>query len=138
MNIGALEIFDDIRGKLVKDYYFSDEGSSGWEKAREVMRRLWDSPDGSIKDYETIFVGKHGEPVPVSATFSLFKDVNGNVIGTIGIVKDLRKSKKLIEVGNSLLSIHDTDKILNKISERHATGHGRYRYVDGRCSDWHI
>ncbi|MBN1638449.1 MAG: GAF domain-containing protein, partial [Ignavibacteriales bacterium] len=117
MNKGALEIFGDIRGKLVKDYYFSDEVSSGWDKAREVMRRLWDSPDDSIRDYETKFVGKRGEPVPVSATFSLFKDVNGNVIGTIGIVKDLRKSKKLIEVGNSLLSIHDKDKILDKISE---------------------
>jgi len=117
MNKGALEIFGDIRGKLVKDYYFSDEVSSGWEKAREVMRRLWNSPDGSIKGYETIFVGKHDESVPVSATFSLFKDVNGNVIGTIGIVKDLRKSKKLIEVSNSLLSIHETEEILKKISE---------------------
>lgn len=117
LNEGAIEIFGDIRGKKVRDYYYSDEISSGEEKAHEVMRRLKESPKGSIKDYETIFIDKHGEPVPVSASFSSFKDIDGNVIGTIGIVKELRKSKKLIEVGNSLLSIHDADKILNKISE---------------------
>ncbi|MFX0137189.1 MAG: GAF domain-containing protein, partial [Candidatus Hodarchaeota archaeon] len=116
LNEGAIEIFGDIRGKKVRDYYYSDEISSGEEKAHEVMRRLKESPKGSIKDYETIFIGKHGESVPVSASFSLLKDIEGNVIGTIGIVKVLRKTKKLIEVGNSLLSIHETEKILNKIS----------------------
>jgi len=117
MNKGALEIFGDIREKKVRDYYYSDEISSGEDKAHEVMHRLKESPTSSIKDYETIFIGKHGEQVPVSASFSLFKNIDGNVIGTIGIVKDLRKSKKLIEVGNSLLSIHETEEILKKISE---------------------
>ncbi len=117
LNEGAIEIFGDIQGKKVRDYYYSDEISSGEEKAHEVMRRLKESPKGSIKDYETIFIGKHGEPVPVSASFSLFKDIDGNVIGTIGIVKVLRKTKKLIEVGNSLLSIHETEEILKKVSE---------------------
>jgi len=107
LNEGAIEIFG----------YFSDEISTAQEKAREVMRRLKESPTGSIKDYETKFVGKHGEPVPVSASFSLFKNSDGQVIGTIGIVKDLRKSKQLIEVGNSLLSMYDIDEILEKITE---------------------
>ncbi|MDZ7356208.1 MAG: GAF domain-containing protein [candidate division KSB1 bacterium] len=117
MNKGAIEVFGDIRGKRVKDYYLSDEVSSGIDKAFEVMRRLNESPDNSIKDYETKFIGKNGEPVTVSATFSLFKDVNNKVVGTIGIVKDLRKTKRLIEVGNSLLSMHEVDKIFEKISE---------------------
>ena len=81
------------------------------------MRQLKESPTGSIKDYETVFVGKDGEPVPVSASFSLFRDVNGDVIGTIGIVKDLRKTKEVMEVGNSLLSLHKTEDILNKVTE---------------------
>jgi PAS domain S-box-containing protein len=117
MNKGAIEIFGDIRGRRVKDYYLSDGISSGTEKAFEVMKRLRESPDGSIRSYETKFIGKYGEPVPVSGTFSLFKDINGNVIGTIGIVKDLRHIEKIIAVGHSLLSLHNTDKILNKISE---------------------
>ncbi|MDZ7342000.1 MAG: GAF domain-containing protein, partial [candidate division KSB1 bacterium] len=117
MNKGAIDIFGDIRGKRVKDYYLSDEISTGTEKAFEVMKRLRESPDGSIRSYETKFIGKYGEPVPVSGTFSLFKDINEEVIGTIGIVKDLRNIEKIIEVGNSLLSLHETEKILNKISE---------------------
>ncbi len=117
MNQGAIEVFGDIRGKKVKDFYMSDEVSSGIEKAFEVMRRLNESPNHSIKDYETKFIGKNGEPVPVSATFSLFKDVNNKVVGTIGIVKDLRKTKRLIDVGNSLLSLHEVERILEKISE---------------------
>ncbi len=117
MNKGAIEIFGDIRGKRVKDYYLSDEVSSGIEKAFEVMRRLNESPTNSIQDYETKFIDKNGAPVPVSATFSLWKDANQKVIGTIGIVKDLRKIKRLIEVGNLLLALRDTDQILEKISE---------------------
>lgn len=117
LNTGAFEIFGDIRGEKVLEYYYSDDISTGGVKAFDVMRRLKESPTGSIKDYETVFIGRNEESIPVSASFSLFKDVNGKVTGTIGIVKDLRKIKKLIEVGNSLLSIYDTDAILKKISE---------------------
>ena len=117
LNEGAFQIFGDIREEKVLEYYYSDDISSREVKAFDVMRQLKESQTGSIKDYETVFVGKDGEPVPVSASFSLLKEVDGKAIGTIGIVKDLRKIKQLMEVGSSLLSIYDTEVILNKISE---------------------
>lgn len=117
LNRGAFEVFGDIRGEKVVEYYFSDDISTGEFKAFDVMRRLKESPNGSIKDYETVFIGKNREPIPVSASFSLLRDIEEKIIGTIGIVKDLRKIKKVMEVGSSLLSIYDTEMILNKIAE---------------------
>jgi len=115
INPGAIQIFGDIKDKKVRDYYFSDEISTAEQKAYEVMQKLKEK--GSVKDYETVFKGKNDEAVPVSATFSWLKDMDGKRIGTIGIVKDLRKTKALIEVGNKLLSLRDRDEILFKISE---------------------
>lgn len=117
MNYGAIQIFGDIRNKQIREVYFSDDISSGYEKAHEVMHRLKQSPNGTITDYETVFIGKDGIPVPVSASFSLFKNINREIVGTIGIVKDLRKTKDLIQVGNTLLSLRNIDEILEKISE---------------------
>lgn len=117
MNDGAMQIFGDIRGKKVRDYYCSDEISSGEAKAHEIMNRLRESPTGSIKDYQIVFIGKDRNPVPVSGSFSWLRNINGEVIGTIGIVKDLRKTEALMEESNALLSLHNIDEILEKISE---------------------
>jgi len=117
LNEGAIQLFGDIMDYKVLYVYYPDETSSGYDKAREVMRRLHESPTGSVTNYETVYFDKNGEPVPVSATFSLIKDSDDREVGTIGIVKDLRKTKELMEIGSALLLLPAIEKILEKISE---------------------
>ena len=117
MNEGALNLFGNLYGKKVYDYYFSDEISSGLERAKEIMRKLKDSVNGRIRNVETIFTSKEGNPIPVSLSASLIKNEKGKIIGTIGISKDLREIKTLLKVGNSLLSTHNIEEILKKICD---------------------
>ncbi len=117
MNNRAIQTFGDIKGKNVRDFYYSDDISSASEKAHEVMHRLRETPSESITDFETVFIGKDRIPVPVSASFGMLKNNNGELVGTIGIFKDLRKTKELIQVGNTLFSLRNIDEILEKVSE---------------------
>lgn len=116
MNIGAHQLFGDLIDKKVFDRFYGDEISTSRQKAYEVMRKLKESPDDSIKDFETVYCGINGEPIPLSLSAKLLKDEQGNRSGTIGISKDLRKLKAQLDIGNSLLTKHTIDDILNKIT----------------------
>jgi PAS domain S-box-containing protein len=115
MNDGAINLSGNLIKKKMSEYYFTDDKMSGKDRAREVMNRLKDSQDGRIKNVETIIKNKEGKPVPVSLSVSMLKDDDGKIKGTIGIAKDLREIKTMLEVGNSLLSSHEPDKILKII-----------------------
>jgi PAS domain S-box-containing protein len=117
MNEGAINLFGDLRGKNVSDYYFSDQTSTGYQKAIGIMRKLLKSTDSHLKNFETVFTSRNGEPLPLSIALSLLKNTKGEIIGTIGIAKDLREIKTLLDVGNSLLATHEIDKILKKICD---------------------
>lgn len=64
------------------------------EEARKVMRAMRDDPDGRIMNFETIFVAKSGEHVPVAITGSIIHDDANEEIGTIGFAKDLREIRR--------------------------------------------
>ncbi|MFX0134942.1 MAG: GAF domain-containing protein, partial [Candidatus Hodarchaeota archaeon] len=117
MNEGAINLFGNLIGEKVSDYYYSDEMMTSLDRAKEIMSKLYETEDGLIKNVETIFTSKDGHPIPVSLSASLLMDDKSEIIGTIGISKDLREIKTLLEVGNSLLSTHDTNEILKKICD---------------------
>ncbi|MGA1865227.1 MAG: PAS domain S-box protein [bacterium] len=67
------------------------------EKDRKKMQNLfqWVKKCESISNFETQIISMSGEPIPISLTISLIKDINGNVYGVSGIAKELSKTKKL-------------------------------------------
>ena len=52
---------------------------------------------GFVKDYETTFVTKYGEPVEVSITGNVHRDGAGEVIGYEGIMRDITPYKTLMK-----------------------------------------
>jgi PAS domain S-box-containing protein len=115
MNPGAINLFGDLRGCHVADFFPSDENSTGLEKARDIKRRVLRSPDKRLRNFETPFKSKSGDVLPLSLSVSLLRDEHGKEAGTIGIAKDLSETKALLATGQSLLQTQDIDAILYQI-----------------------
>ncbi len=64
----------------------------GRQEARAVMRRL--QTDGQIRNYETTLRAADGTWIELSISMSLLRDVNGWVMGTLGIGKDITVRKQ--------------------------------------------
>jgi PAS domain S-box-containing protein len=53
--------------------------------------------DGSIYNYEMTYLTKNREMIPVSFNSSAIKDKTGNLVGIVGIARDVRDTKRFIE-----------------------------------------
>jgi len=52
---------------------------------------------GSIRDYEMTYRTKSGEHIPVSFSGSAMRDPQGQLVGIVGIARDMRAAKQLAE-----------------------------------------
>lgn len=67
------------------------------DEARRVMQAMrseeWGGP-GKVKNFETVFVDRWGQQLPVAISGSILCDENGLEIGSIGFAKDLREIRR--------------------------------------------
>ncbi len=88
------------------------EASLGWKSEDVVGRSIGDLfPDlderhmlqrrvvteGAVRDHETRLLRKDGTAVPVTMTLSQLKDADDNMLGTVGIAKDISKQRTLLQ-----------------------------------------
>ncbi|MGA2958857.1 MAG: Cache 3/Cache 2 fusion domain-containing protein [Thermodesulfobacteriota bacterium] len=78
---------ENIIGLPIHQFYLN-----GLHEARKIMGILRDK--GSLKNYETKVVKKDGT-VSILTSASLLQDESGQIIGTLGVFKDLTEMKKL-------------------------------------------
>ena len=52
--------------------------------------------DGSIRNYGMTYRSKNGEQVPTSFSGSVMRDKNGNLVGIVGIARDMREIREFI------------------------------------------
>ncbi|HKF30100.1 MAG TPA: response regulator [Candidatus Binataceae bacterium] len=65
------------------------------EEARAVMKAMRESATpGRIANYETRFLNKAGDIIPISISGSLIYDDSGNKIGSIGFARDIRRMRQ--------------------------------------------
>ncbi len=117
MNPGAESMFGNMLGKSVTLVYYSDETNSNLERAREIKNKLRHSADGNISNHETILSNQKGKPVYASISVSTIKDEQGGFNGSIGIAKDLSKSRALLTIGQALLDLKSTNLLLLQVTE---------------------
>lgn len=91
------------------------------EEARRVMKAMRDSADsGRISSFETIFLNKDGEPIPVAISGSLISDDEGHEIGSIGFARDIRRMRQreqLATAGEIAVSLaHEINNPLESIT----------------------
>jgi PAS domain S-box-containing protein len=88
---GAEKIFgfqaDTVLGQPVSRYY-----DGGIEEARAIMQRLRQA--GWIRNYETSMRTSSGSRVEISSSISLLHNTQGDMVGTVGVIKDITEQKR--------------------------------------------
>ena len=115
---------DEIIGKRAAALYVDADERN---KIIEVLKTK-----GAIHNYETVLLRKDGRTVDISLTISQLRDRTGNVIGTVGVSKDItveRQLRRQLEEKNRELSelnerleekVLERTKELNKINRDYA------------------
>ena len=103
---------DEIIGMKASDLYVNKE-----ERANilETIKK-----EGAIYNYETILLKKDGVPVDISLTMSELRDKTGNIIGTVGVSKDITAEKRMREeLRKKNRELEElTEKLEDKVLER--------------------
>jgi PAS domain S-box-containing protein len=84
-NLGYLA--SETLGQSVVKLYPSVEEA---HRVMVAMRSEEDGGPGKVKNFETTFINRWGEPIPVAISGSILCDENGLEIGSIGFAKDIR------------------------------------------------
>jgi diguanylate cyclase (GGDEF)-like protein/PAS domain S-box-containing protein len=80
---------EEVRGRKASEFYKNPE------EREEILQIL--AERGSVVNYETQLLRKDGSLVDISLTISQLRDREGNVIGTVGVSKDITEEKRLRE-----------------------------------------
>ncbi|MDY6844683.1 MAG: PAS domain S-box protein [Thermodesulfobacteriota bacterium] len=94
------------RGEAKVSYAYA----GGLEESRRVMSLL--KKDGVLKNYETQLMMSDGKVIDALVSASLLNNIEGEVIGTVGIWKDITESKKTER------ALSETNKKLVKTNKR--------------------
>jgi PAS domain S-box-containing protein len=104
------------------------------EEARRVMKAMRESATpGRIANFETRFLNKAGEVIPIAISGSLIHDDSGAEIGSIGFARDIRRMRQreqlatageiavslAHEINNPLESITNNLELLARCAEPH-------------------
>jgi len=94
---------EDLFNKPVKDLYSPEE----WKRIRSLRIRK----KGMLENLDTQVYKKDGTVIDISISISVLKDINGEVTGSIGIMRDITKEKiaenKIVESENKIRVIFD-------------------------------
>ncbi|MFQ3574208.1 MAG: PAS domain S-box protein, partial [Thermodesulfovibrionales bacterium] len=93
---------------------------------RTVIAERMQLQGGFVTNYETVFLRRDGSSVDISLTLSFLYDEDGNIIGLVGIGKDITLEKNLeraLEERNlelQLLNTHLEEKVIERTRELQA------------------
>jgi diguanylate cyclase (GGDEF)-like protein/PAS domain S-box-containing protein len=99
----------DMVGKPAHSLY-----AGGKEEGRRIMALL--RKTGALHNFETLLKAKDGRRIHVSMSASLMRDRAGNVIGTLGISKDISTR---VELEQRLRELTITDSLTGLYNQRH-------------------
>lgn len=106
---------EEVLKRPIKELYAHP---SERDRLMELMQRY-----GSVVDYEIRIRTKRGKVIPMSTTLAYLKDNKGNITGTIGIAKDIRRRKflerKLVKmsVTDGLTGLYDRGYFDKRITD---------------------
>jgi PAS domain S-box-containing protein len=121
---------DEILGQFVGQFY------PDIDEAKRVMQAMRDPGYGGrgiVETFQTAFLARNGERIPVAISGTISYDENGEENGTVGFAKDLRdilRKDQLATLGEVALGLsHEINNpravILNQIEDRAPRAGGR-------------
>ncbi|MDA3792403.1 MAG: PAS domain S-box protein, partial [Elusimicrobia bacterium] len=118
---------DELIGKPVGIIFAEEE-----EEEEDTLFKgtRWEKllKEGSVRDYDMVYRTKNGKKIPVSLSGSVMRDKEENLVGIVGIARDIRERKIMEEdlkrklefektiskISSYFSGIGDTDKAINE------------------------
>ncbi|MDP1758554.1 MAG: PAS domain S-box protein, partial [Thermodesulfovibrionales bacterium] len=94
---------DEVIGRNAAEFYVDKEERT---KILEALKE-----EGAVYNYETKLQKKDGSHVDISLTISRLRDKTGNIIGTVGVSKDITEEKQLRD------KLKDKNKELEELTQ---------------------
>lgn len=120
-------------GRHVTSFY------PGVEEARKVMSAMRADPQGRCVNFETTFVAKNGQQLPVAITGAIISNDRHEEIGTIGFAKDIREIRRkdqLATLGEIAIGLsHEINNPLTSILTNLALVRGRLETDPAHAGD---
>ncbi|MFQ5867772.1 MAG: ATP-binding protein [bacterium] len=117
VNQATLELLqyrkEEMIGKPASILFAEGERVFRREKLGELIK------SGKIRNFNTTYLTKSGEKIPVSFSGSVMRNPKGEIEGIIGVAKDIKKTQKLIselKVANLELT-RNKDAMLNMLED---------------------
>ena len=85
---------EELTGKLVTTIFAEEEEEVSVFKGTKLTKLI---EEGSIHDYDMTYLTITGEEIPVSFSGSVMRDKDGELIGIVGIARDMREIKRLMQ-----------------------------------------
>lgn len=82
---------EDLIGKPVATIFAEEETPFMGTRMKKLIE------EGSIRDYDMTFKTKTGVKIPISFSGSVMRDKEGELVGIVGIARDMREIKLLIQ-----------------------------------------
>jgi len=86
---------EELTGKLVATIFAEEEEEEVTSFKGARMKKL--IGEGSIRDYDMTYKTKSGEKIPVSFSGSVMRDEKGELVGVVGIARDMREIRRLMQ-----------------------------------------
>ncbi|MBI5630810.1 MAG: diguanylate cyclase [Elusimicrobia bacterium] len=99
----------EVVGRYAYEYYLG-----GRREADRIMKKL--KKDEGLQNHEMVLKSKEGRRIHVSMSASLLKDRRGQIIGTLGISKDITHR---VELENRLRELSITDNLTALYNQRY-------------------
>jgi len=92
VNHGLEEILQDKKENIIGSHVslFYLDGIAEARKIMNILRR-----NQKVTNYEMIMIDKNGREIPIITSAALLKNFKGEIIGTVGIFKDMTEKKRL-------------------------------------------
>lgn len=110
----------DLLGYEEKDLIGNDINMILNDKGNPIANRGWSDiwKEDVLKDYDIIYHTHKSEDIPVNFCGRIMRNSDGNVVGIVGVARDMRQTKKLI---NELSDFREgTLYMLNDLEETRA------------------
>lgn len=120
----------DMKGKIIKFNRRAEEifGFSAKDLIGQFSNRLYhesseasrihfemsNSGDDRLVDYDTQMVSKEGEIIPIRISRSLMRDIEGNLVGSVGFFRDQREIQRLEDQIQAVQMVNVTFILLSR------------------------
>ena len=102
---------EELIGKPVATIFAEEDTPFKWTRMKKLIE------EGSIRDYDMTYKTKSGEKIPVSFSGSVMRDKDDELVGIVGIARDMREIRRLMQKEKELAAVGERVAVIDAMRD---------------------